>query len=136
MVGVRGEGQKTSKTALVRHSLQQSPPTAWVRGVFHQEARTVPLSFFTLCPKMQKCQKCARVLATKGQCPSPPLSISCLGRSVGVKTTARTVRTCGPALLGHMLAVGTGRCSVLLGPGFMICKMGVEMPGPELSYST
>lgn len=48
-------------------------------GVFvHQETRTVHLSFFTPCPQMQKCQKCARALLNEGLCVSPPQSISCV----------------------------------------------------------
>lgn len=57
---------------------------------FHQETRTVHVSLFTLCPRTQKCQKCARALATEGHCISPLRSISCAGQRVRVKTTAQS----------------------------------------------
>lgn len=84
-----------------RHKHTQNHTTAKIpsgRECFStRKQEPVHLSFFAFCPKMQKCQKCARALATDGHCISPPRAASCMGLKVRVKVAALRVRGSGSA---------------------------------------
>lgn len=96
-------------------------PHPGLGGFAYRETGTVHLSFFTLCPKRQKCQKCARALATEGHCISPPRSISCTGLRVRVRATALRVRRSGSAPAVPRAGCGAqGEALPSLGPSFLI----------------
>lgn len=80
-----GDGEKqqhTGNTTLEKQPNSKDPQPG--SGVFfQQETRTVHLSSFTFCPKMQKCQKCARASVAEGSWIWAPQATSCTGEGSG-----------------------------------------------------
>lgn len=112
----------------------QSNPAAKIphprSGVFaHKETGTVHLSFFTLCPKMKKCQKCTRALATRDTVSTPTVYFLYGAEGQGEAHCPESQEKCVGSCCAVWWPWVRGEALPSLGPSFLICKVGVLMPG-------